>query len=271
MATLHDRRDVRGRRAVSVLQKHKSFGLPVAAGGCVLALWYVFVYSAIRSDEAEKRDAHETLLAKAERLAAGGVATPEAPAEADLDALVARAHFALPPMVQAAIDRREGAAMKFSNDVTVQSEEFTRNGLRLNGGTGHALGFKVETLPDDVAGEFLARLAAVTQLLTVLLEAGVLDVAKIEPFDDRPFGSQEPSFAPGVFLNGARIRITFTASSKAVFAALHGLQTAEPFLAVLAFDTKQENPARDDLKTEMVVGMLRIDSSGSLGGEEDLR
>lgn len=261
-----------------MIEKYKSFGLPVAVGGCVVAMWVLFVYGAIRSDAADKRDAHEKLLARAERAAAQGVATPEALAEAkadlerrraDLDALTARAHFTLPPMVQAAIDRGDGAAMKFSNDVTVLSEEFSKNGLRFKGGTGLALGFRVETPAADLAGEYLMRLAAVTQLLTILLKSEVHDVAKIDPFDDRPFGAPEPSFEAGRFLDGARIKIVFTAPSKAVFAALHRLQAAAPYLAVLAFDTKQENPAQDELKTELTVAMLRIDPAGSIDGGGD--
>lgn len=257
------------------MSKHKAFTLPVGAGAAVFAIWYLFVYGAVRSDAQDKADSYDGLRLKAEALASAGVATPEALAEAqadldrrraDLDAFVARAHFTLPPMVQAAIERGDGAAMKFSNDVTVQSEEFARKGLRLKGSTGLALGFRVETPEEAVAGEYLARLAAVTQLLTALLEAGVKDVAKIDPFDDRPYGAQESSFAPGLFLNGARIRISFAGSEKAVFAAIHRLQTASPYLAVLSFDTKQENLAEDELKTEMVVAMLRLDRDGALAG-----
>jgi hypothetical protein len=254
--------------------RHKQFGIPLSAGLAALALWSGLVWSPLKSSTVELTSRHAGLLGEAETLAAGGVAGPEALAEAqadlerrraDLAALAGRAGFRLPDWALQAVERGR-AAFEFETRAPTEAEQFQSRGMKFRGGASQPLGFAIERPAEPVAREQLVRLTAVIRIVQSLQESGVTDVVRIEPFLDRP-ARDEPAFRPELFVNGVRIGVTFEAPSKAVFAALHRLEApgeGESYLPLLRFETTQKQAGRDWLEARLEAAVLEVQPDGAL-------
>lgn len=258
-------------------ESHKRFGIPVVAGTAVFGAWLFWGVMGIRSDTEDQRRAYDRLLMEARGLASEGVATAEALVEVegdlqrrreDLAVLIDRCSFGLPEWAQRAIDQGN-ASITFQTLCSSEADAFASRGISLKEST--TLGFQIRELPDTIAGEHLFRLAAVIRVLNAMVASRVREVQRIDPFDAH-YDADAPAFAAGQFTNGARIRVRFQAPAGVVFKVLHRLQSpgeGESFMTVMEFKAEQENPGKDLLRAEMVIGALRIDSGGHVAGSDE--
>jgi hypothetical protein len=115
---------------------------------------------------------------------------------------------------------------------------------------------------DEVAPEYLARLAIVERLALLAIES---EVEKIEVIDPLPGGARdEGPGKKGNFLTKLGVFMKFTGKAESVFKVLHAVQKKGQYLSVSGFEAVRDDSTKDQFVATLSVAALKVDDKGTL-------
>jgi len=247
-------------------KENKKFVVAVGAGLLGMLFYWLFVLGPLGSsaDRAKKSLAKEKSELKA--MMANGVpsedsirsarATKERFKQA-LGGMIADSNFKAPDRYRK--PDRESAKSHFESLNIDVYKELRDKAVNAKIAFPATLGFG-DQVNDDVAAEYLARLAAVERLAQLAIEA---EVEKIEAIDGLS-GAGSRDEKKGAFLTKYGIFMKFTGKAESVFKLLHGVQKKGQFLAVTNFEAIRDDSTKDQFSASLAVVLFKVDEKGSL-------
>jgi hypothetical protein len=115
---------------------------------------------------------------------------------------------------------------------------------------------------DEVAGEYLLRLAIVERLAQVAIESEVDKIEVIDPLAGQ--ARDEVAAKKGNYLTKYGVYMKFSGRAEAVFKVLHGVQKKGQYLAVSGFEAVRDDSTKDQFVATLSVAALKVDEKGTL-------
>lgn len=252
------------------IKENKPFAIFTAALVVVLFGWHKFFYSPLRDAAAsasrEKVNKGRELEALNSRGAAG--ADQVDVARKELEALRAKLRDVQAELAFKLDDKFDPKGAKasahfdrvLSDTIRALSAKFT--GRVAAPKEARNLGFRQDNkLEDEVASEYLMRLAIATRLVEFLLKASeeaggsVRSIDKVVPAPEMQQGAGLVVDRE-LYFNKIRVSVEFKASARATFRLLHRLQTRRDYLVIEELDASKEDVNKDELTVKLTVAAL---------------
>lgn len=250
-------------------KENKKFVIAVGAGLLAMLFYWLFVLGPLGSgaERAKKSLAKEKGDLKA--MMANGVPSEDSIRSARmsrdrfkqaLTGMIADSNFKAPDRYRK--PDRESAKSHFESLNIDVYKELRDKAVNAKIAFPSSLGFG-DQVTDDVAPEYLARLAAVERLAQLAIDA---EVEKIEAIDGLSgAGSRDEGPAKkGAYLTKYGVFMKFTGKAESVFKLLHGVQRKGQFLAVNTFEAIRDDSTKDQFSANIAVILFKVDEKGSL-------
>ncbi len=251
-------------------KENRGFVIPVALAVIVFGMWYVLGVGAIRAGGEKIRIARENKETEYQRRIQRGEPSEDTVrrARADLERtnklveeLKADLSLRMPDSYKSSKSAPEFfSAMKedVRKDVVKKAQQ---HGVLL---PDNSLGFpqNLQGLADDVAIEYLERLAIVERLATTAAAAGVSKIDTVNAIVGTAGpGEGTDDLKKALFLKKVAVRMKVTGPSQSVFQWLHAVQKKGDGLVVDDFKAEKLSPHEDIFSAELEVSGLKIDPS----------
>lgn len=254
------------------IKENRPFVLFTAALAGVLFGWHQFFYSPLRaqveSASREKVDRARELEALNARGAAG--ADQVEAAHKELEGLRVRLREVQEDLAFRLDDKFDPKDAKasahfdrvLSDTIRALSAKFT--GRVSAPKDARNLGFRQDNkLDDEVASEYLVRLAIATRIVEFLLKASeeghgtVRSIDKVVPAPEMQQGSGLVVDRE-LYFNKIRVAVEFKASARATFRLIHRLQSKRNYLVIEEMEATKEDTNRDELTVKLTVAALIV-------------
>jgi len=254
------------------LKENKKFLIAVGAGLLVAFLYNAFILKPLSKSadrakavlQREKEDLKRSMengVPSEDSLVAARAARDGS--KRTLRDLVRDVEFKVPDRFKK--PERESAKSYFENQIIDLHKELHRDAVKAQinfPATPAGLGFG-DQVSDEVAPEYLQRLAVVSRVVQVAIEAGV---DKIEVIDGLAgTGSRDEAPArKSSFLGKHNVFMKFSGKAESVFKVLHGVQRKGQYLAVTSFEALRDDATKDLFAATISVAMLKVDEKAGL-------
>lgn len=252
------------------IKENKQFAVFTAALVVVLFGWHKFFYSSLRDAAASASQEKVHRGRELEALNSRGAASADQvdAAQKELEALRTKLRDVQAELAFRLDDKFDPKAARasahfdrvLSDTIRALSAKFT--GRVSAPKEARNLGFRQDNkLEDEVASEYLIRLAIASRLVEFLLKASeegsgsVRSIDKVVPAPEMQQGSGLVVDRE-LYFNKIRVTVEFKASAKATFRLIHRLQTRRDYLVIEELDASKEDINKDELTVKLTVAAL---------------